>query len=356
MKRKQPRMVLISLSENRKSKSGSADKNPKLVGIIALVIAFALCGAVASAQQPKKVYRIGYLSNTDPARESARAEAIRLALRELGHVEGQNITTEYRYAEGKPDRYPELAAELVRLKVDIIVVPGGDIPIRAAKNATRTIPIVMVGQGLDPVAAGLVESLARPGGNVTGITNLGTELGGKRLELLKEAVPKLARVAILYDQAIPRSVIEAKEVLPVAARLLRLTVRSWEVRAASDFDKVFAEISKWRTDGIYVLGGGALMRGNEKRTIGFALKSRLPSVYTTPAVEAGGLMYYGADFADSHRRVATYVDKILKGAKPGDLPVQQPTKFDLVINLKTAKQIGLTIPPNVLARADRVIR
>jgi putative tryptophan/tyrosine transport system substrate-binding protein len=311
----------------------------------------------ASAQEPKKVPRIGYLSASDPATESTRAEPIRLALRALGYIERQNIATEYRYADGKIDRYPELAAELVRLKVDIIVVPGGDIPIRAAKNATKTIPIVMVGLGRDPVEAGLVESLARPGGNVTGITNLGTQLGGKRLELLKEAVPKVARVAILYDPAIPRSVLEAKEILPAAARAVRLTVRSWEVRVADGFESVFTAISKWRPDGLYVLGGGALMRANEKRIVGFALKSRSPSVYSTREyVDAGGLMSYGADLADSYRRVAYYVDKILKGANPADLPVEQPTKFELVINLKTAKQIGITIPPNVLARADKVIK
>jgi ABC-type uncharacterized transport system substrate-binding protein len=349
-------------SERRKPMSYlSRSKNSALIPqfsvlcIAFCVVLFALCFS-AQAQQPKKVFRIGYLSNTDAAGESTRSEAIRLALRKVGYIEGQNIAIEYRYAEGKQDRYPELAAELVRLKVDIIVVPGGDIPIRAAKNATKTIPIVMVGQGLDPVEAGLIESLARPGGNVTGITNLGRELGGKRLELLKEAVAKLDRVALLYDPAIPRSVLEAKEGLPVAARALRLTVRSWEVRAAGDFDRTFAAISKWRPDGLYVLGGGALMRANEKRTIGFALKSRLPSMYTTPAVDAGGLMYYGADFADSYRRVAAYVDKILKGAKPADLPVEQPTKFEFIINLKAAKQIGRIIPPNVLARADRVIR
>jgi ABC-type uncharacterized transport system substrate-binding protein len=237
------------------------------------------------------------------------------------------------------------------------VVPGGDIPIRAAKNATKTIPIVMVGQGLDPVEAGLVESLARPGGNVTGITNLGTELGGKRLELLKEAVPKLTRVAVLYNPAIPRSLLEAKEVLPVAARALRLTIRSWEVRAADDFDRVYAALNKQRPDGLYMLGTGALMRANEKQTIGFALKSRLPSMYVSKgAVEAGGLMYYGADFAESYRRVAYFVDRILKGAKPVDLPVEQPTKFELVINLKTAKQIGLIIPQSMLYRADKVIK
>ena len=207
----------------------------------------------AEAQQPKKVPRIGYLSATDAASESARAEAIRLALRELGYIEGQNIAIEYRYAEGKPDRLPELAAELVRLKVDIIVVAGGDTWIRAAKNATKTIPIVMVGLGSDPVEAGLVESLARPGGNVTGLTTLTRELGGKRLELLKEAVPKLARVAVLYDPANPPSVLEVKEVLPVAARALGLTIQPWEVRAADDFERVFAALSKQRPDGLYVL-------------------------------------------------------------------------------------------------------
>ena len=196
-------------------------------------------GAVALAQQPKKVPRIGYLVSVDPASESTRSEAIRLALRELGYIEGQNIAIEYRYAEGKHDRFPELAAELVRLKVDIIVVAGGTRRVRAAKNATKTIPIVMVGTGGDPVEAGLVESLARPGGNVTGLTNLSRELGGKRLELLKEAVPKLARVAVLYDPANPAIVLEVKEVLPVAARALAMTIQPWEVRAADGFDKCF---------------------------------------------------------------------------------------------------------------------
>ena len=214
----------------------------------------------------------------------------------------------------------------------------------------------MTGPGTDPVEAGLVESLARPGGNVTGITILSRELGGKRLELLKEAVPKVARVAVLYDPAIPASVIEVKEVLPVAARALKLTLQPWEVRTADDFDRVFAALSKQRPDGLYV-SAGPLMDANQKRTVGFALKSRLPSMYyDKESVDAGGLMSYGADLADSYRRVATYVDKILKGAKPADLPVEQPTKFELVINLKTAKQIGLTIPPEMLYRANRVIK
>ena len=278
------------------------------------------------------------------------------ALRELGYVEGQNIATEYRYVEGKVDRAPELAAELVRLKVDIIVVAAGAGVILAAKNVTKTIPIVMVGQGLDPVKAGLVESLARPGGNVTGLTLLSGDLGGKRLELLKEAVPKLARVAVLYDPAASVNVLEMKEVLPVTARALGLTVRSWEVRAPGDLESIFAALSKDSPDGLYV-PGSPLIAANEKKISDFAIKSRLPSVYQRrEAVDAGGLMHYGANLADSYRRAATYVDKILKGAKPADLPVEQPTKFELVINLKTAKQIGLTIPQKVLARADKVIR
>ena len=326
--------------------------------ILSAVLTILFLAAVnpAQAQQPKKVPRIGYLSSFDPASESTRSEAIRLALRELGYIEGQNIAIEYRYTEGKLDRVPELAAELVRLKVDIIVVAGGAPLIRAAKNATKTIPIVMVGGGPDPVEAGLVESLARPGGNVTGITNLSRELGGKRLELLKEAVPKVARVAVLYDPTAPASVLELKEVLPVAARALGLTIQPWEVRAADGFERVFAALNKQRPDGLYV-PGGPLMRANQKRIVGFALKSRLPSMYNNREyVDAGGLMSYGADLADSYRRVAYFVDRILKGAKPADLPVEQPTKFELVINLKTAKQIGLTIPPEVLARANRLIK
>ena len=323
--------------------------------ILVVVVLHAL-GVTASAQQPKKVPTIGYLSAGDAAPQSTRAAAIRLALRELGYIEGQNIASEYRYAGEKRDRAPELAAELVRLKVDIIVVTGGNRIILAAKNATKTIPIVMTGAGLDPVEAGLVESLARPGGNVTGLTLLVGELGGKRLELLKEAVPKLARVAVLYETALPGSLRELKEVLPAAAGGLRLTIQPWEVRAADGFDRVFATLSKQRPDGLYVLGG-PLMRANGKRIAGFALKSRLPSVYTLrEPVDAGGLMSYAADLAESYRRVAYYVDRILKGAKPADLPVEQPTKFELVINLKTAKQIGLAIPPEVLARASRLIK
>jgi ABC-type uncharacterized transport system substrate-binding protein len=263
---------LVSCFDNPKSKI----QNRKLVGIVALVVTFVTCGVVATAQQPKKVHQIGYLSATDAASDFARSEAIRLALRAFGYVEGQNIATHYRYAEGKQDRLPELAAELVRLKVDIIVVAAADRAIRAAKNATKTIPIVMVGAGLDPVEAGYIESLARPGGNLTGLTNFTKELGGKRLELLKEVFPKLARVAVLYDPGTPDSV----------------------------HDVLCAGVS-----------------------------------------DAGGLISYATSINDLYRRAAIYMDRLLKWAKPGDLPVEQPTRFELVINLKTAKQIGVTIPP-----------
>jgi putative ABC transport system substrate-binding protein len=328
-------------------------KRAAVPSILVVVVLLAVA-VIAEAQQAKKVPRIGYLSATNPARESARFEAIRLALRELGYTEGQNIATEYRYAEGKRDRDLELAAEIVRLKADVIVVAGGDGAIRAAMNATKTIPIVMVGGGADPVEAGVVESLARPGGNVTGLTNLSRGLSGKRLELLKEAVPKIARVAVLYNPTAP-SAIELKGVQS-AGRALRLSIQPWEVRAADDFEKVFAVQSNERPDGLYVIGG-ALMRSNEKQIVGLALKSRLPSVYNDrEAVDAGGLMSYSADLADSYRRVAYFVDRILKGAKPADLPVEQPTKFEFIINLKTAKQIGLTIPPELLARATRLIK
>jgi ABC-type uncharacterized transport system substrate-binding protein len=315
---------------------------------------FALCFA-ASAQQPKKVPRIGYLSPLSRASDT-RAERFRMALGELGYIGGQNIAVEYRYAEGKNDRQPELAAELVRLKVDIIVAAGGDTAIRSAISATKTIPIVMLGQGSDPVRGGFIQNLARPGGNVTGVTFFSRDLGGKRLELLKEAVVKTARVAVLYDPSPGGPSREVKEDLPVAGRALKLTVQPWEVRDADGLEKVFAALRKERPDGLYAAITGELMNANVKRIAGFALDRRLPSVGNTPWMNAGGLMSYGADLTDGYRRVATYVDKILKGAKPADLPVEQPTKFELVINLKTAKQIGLTIPQKLLARADRVIK
>ncbi len=346
------KQVSDSCSDNRKSNIQKRPRGRKLVGLSAFAVAFAMCGAVAMAQPLKKIPRIGYLSVADPTTDPW-SQGIRQALRERGYIEGQNIATQYRYAEGKPDRLPELAVELVGLKVDIIVVAGGTDTVRAAMNATKTIPIVMTGGGSDPVEAGLINSLARPGGNVTGITILVGDLGGKRLELLKEAIPKLARVGVLYDPANSRVVRDMKEVLPVAARALRLTLQPWEVRTADGFEKVFAAMGKQRPDGLYVPSGSARIRG----IVGFALKSRLASMYvSSPFVDAGGLMSYGADEADRHRRVAYFVDRILKGAKPADLPLEQPTKFEFVINLNTAKQIDVTIPPEVLARATRLIK
>ncbi len=309
----------------------------------------------AEAQQPEKVFRIGYLSAVDAASDTTRSEAIRAALRELGYIEGQNIAIEYRYGEGKQERYPELAAELVRLKVDIIVVSGG--VVRAAKNATKTIPIVMRGGGSDPVEAGLVESLARPGGNVTGITSLSRELGGKRLELFKEAVPKIARVAVLYDPANPSSVRRGERGSPSGGACAGVDYSALGGTSCGRFREGIRCAEQAAPRWTLRARRGPLMAANEKRIANFALKSRLPSMYgNREAVDAGGLMSYGADIADSYRRVAYYVDRILKGAKPADLPVEQPTKFEFVINLKTAKQIGLTIPPEVLARANRLIK
>ena len=310
--------------------------------------------APVQAQQPGKIPRIGYLSGTDRETDARRAELLRQALRKLGYVEGQNIFIEYRHAAGNSDRLIANAAEVVRLKVNLIVVAGGDGGIRAAINATKIIPIVMMGQGSNPVKAGFVESLARPGGNVTGFSNVTVDLSGKRLELLKEAAPRLARVAVFYNPAGRSSVAEVKEELPIAARTLELTIQPWAVRDAAALEKALTELSKDRPDGLYMPGG--VVRPAIRRLISFALMNRLPSIYGEPlAAEAGGLMSYTAEEAEHYNRVAYYVDKILKGAKPADLPVEQPTKIEFVINLKTAKQIGLTIPPNVLARADKII-
>jgi len=327
----------------------------KIVSGFALwAVLFTLC-ATAEAQQQAKIPRIGYLTGGSPSSAAIRIEPFRQGLRELGYVEGKNIVIELRFADGKLERLPELAAELVRLKV-LVIVTGGPQATRPAKQATLMIPIVMAQDG-DPIGNGFVASLAHPGGNVTGVTNLSYVIGGKRLELLKEVVPKLARVAFLYDAANSDALRELKEDLPVPARTLKLTIEPWEAKTGDDFDKNFAAMGKQRPGGIYVAGGGPLMRPNRKRIVNLALKSRLPSVYNSKEFgEAGGLMSYSADRGDSYMRVANYVDKILKGVKPGDLPIEQPTKFELVINLKTAKQIGLTIPPNVLARADKVIK
>jgi ABC-type uncharacterized transport system substrate-binding protein len=332
----------------------SADQH--FVVILAFgALLFALCFP-AQAQQTKKTYRIGYLSATDRASDAPRANAIRMALRDLGYIEGDNINFEYRHASGKL-RQPELAAELVGLKVDLIIVAGGDVGIRAAINATKTIPIVLTGFGSDPVKAGFVQSLARPGGNVTGFTIFTTELGGKRLELLKETVTNLTRVAVLYGVGSPGITRELKEDIPRVARALKLNVQPWGVRDVGGLEKIFASFITQRPDGLYAPITGGVITANQKRIADFALKNCLPSIYSNSlAVNDGGLMSYAADESERYRRVANYVDRILNGAKPADLPVEQPTKFEFVINLKTAKQIGLIIPPNVLARADRVIK
>jgi putative tryptophan/tyrosine transport system substrate-binding protein len=305
--------------------------------VFLLVISFLKTVSLADAQQPKKVFRIGYLSANAPATDVTRAKTIRQALSESGYIEGQNITIEYRYAENRLDRLPELAAELARLKVEVIIAAGG--VILPAKQATKAIPIVMTGSGSDPVKAGFVESLARPGGNITGIISFSTELGGKRFEVFKEAIPKAIRIVVIYDPAAPGSVREVKEDLPIAARVPGLTVQPWEVKNSDALEKVFNALNKERVDGLYLRSGGPGLRAdNEKRIIDFTVIRKVPSIYTNRrAIDVGGLMYYGADVADANRRVAYYVDRILKGAKPADLPVEQPTKFEFVVNLKTAK-------------------
>ena len=318
--------------------------------IAAILLAVAV---IAHAQQPKKVPRIGYLSNGDPATESTGSEAIRLALRELGYVEGQNIATEYRYTEGKRDRLPDLLAELVRLKVDVIVT-GGPASTRAAKEATSTIPIVMEFDN-DPVGNGFVPSLARPGGNITGLSTLAPELSGKQLELLKEIVTKLSRVAVFGNTTLPGNAQALRET-ELAAEALKLKVQYIDMLGPKDFETAFRAASKGRAEAVLALASPVFVL-QRTQIADLAAKSRLPAIYDRQEfVDDGGLMSYGTNFTDLSRRAATYVDKILKGAKPADLPVEQPTKFEIVINLKTAKQIGLTIPSHVLLQADRVIK
>jgi len=319
--------------------------------LVALIL-LALC-TPAEAQQPKKVPRIGLLAAVSPSVISARIEAFRQGLRELGYVEGKNIVIEWRYAEGKPDRLRELAAELVRLKVDVIVSWGPPVT-RSAKEATSTIPIVMAFDN-DPVGNGFVTSLARPGGNITGLSALYPEISGKRLELLKEVVPKLSRVAVFETSTNPGNAQSLRET-ELAAGALGVHLQSLDVRGPEDIETVFREARKGRADAVIVLAGPILI-SHQTQIVDLTVRNRLPSVYGQPEyVEVGGLMFYGPSIADLSRRAATYVDKILKGTKPADIPVEQPTKFELVINLKAAKQIGLTIPPNVLVRADKVIK
>ena len=307
----------------------------------------------ARAQQPKKIPRIGWLEISSPNPEVLRLIGLfRKGLYDFGWFEGQNLAIEYRYAEGKAERLPELAAELVRLKVDLIATHSGS-PIRAAKKATKTIPIVMVVSG-DPVADGTVASLARPGGNITGLSILSPELSGKRLELLKEIIPGLSRVAVLRD---PKMHGPAWKEVEAVASFLRLKLQALDVRGPDDLARLFQEAIKRRAQALLVLSHPLFSRDYRTMIVELAAKHRLPAMYGNKDVpEVGGLMSYGADSSANFRRAATYVDKILKGTKPADLPVEQPMKFEFVINLNAAKQIGLTIPPNVLVRAEKVIR
>jgi len=328
-------------------------KNKRVCCLVLCATLLGLC-LPAGAQLPTNVPRIGYLSgrtNPTPTAPDSSLESLRQGLRQLGYVEGKNIFFEYRFGGGANERLPDLAFELVRLKVDVIVSAAIQ-PSLAAKKATSTIPIVFAGVG-DPIAWGLVESIARPGGNATGLTNFSPELSGKRVELLKEVLPRISRLAVLRDpHQPPQSFNETQK----AAQLLGVKLHSLEIRDAPDVEKAFLGMRTQRADAFITLPQTVLYI-HRKRILELAIKNRLPSVYGDKLwVDAGGLMSYGPDTSDINRRAAVYVDKILKGTKAADLPVEQPTKFEFIVNLKTAKQIGLTIPPNVLARADKVIR
>ena len=336
-------------SDNRKSKI----ENLKWLGLSVIAFVLVVCGAVAEAQQPVKVLRIGVLAPTTPSFFSSRVEAFRQRLRELGYLEGKNISIEYRYADGKLDRLPHLAAELVHLKVDVILT-AGEFGVLAAKNATSTIPIVF-GVAEDAVESGLVSSLARPGGNATGLTVLAADLGGKRLELLRESFPKIARVAFLWPPGGPRGNVPFTE-MEAAAKALGLKLQSLPVRGLDDFEPAF-EAAKRESAQALVTTPTTIINTQRDRIVDFAAKNRLPAMYATSEfVEVGGLMSYAPSYTDLFRRAATYVDKILKGRKPADLPVEQPMKFEFIINLKAAKQIGLTIPQCTLMKADKVIK
>jgi putative ABC transport system substrate-binding protein len=345
-------------SDNRKSKTctelSRSIQNLKRLGPWLIAFSLTAGGVVAQAQQATKIHRIGLLS-AGPAHDlsyASRHDAFRQGLRQLGYVEGKNLTIEERFADGKLDRQPPLAAELIRSKVDVIVV-GGATGVRAVRRHTSTIPTVMAFVSDDPVQAGFVDSLARPGGNITGLTSISTELSGKRLELIKEAIPKLARVAFLRDPTNPATAPAETE---VAAKLLKVDLQLLEARSSVDFENAFRSAVKGRADAVIIQSGG-LFTTHEMQIINLAAKNRLPAMYTEQNyVSAGGLMAYATSIDDLYRRAATYVDKILKGSSPADLPVERPMKFELVINLKAAKQIGLMIPANLLARADTVIR
>ena len=323
--------------------------------VICLALGTVLCAlsSSADAQQPKQLPRVGYLASGSRSSELSHIEAFNGGLRERGYTEGQNIIIEYRFAEGKLDRLPALAADLVRSKVDVIVTGGGPTT-RAAKDATKSIPTVLVNIS-DPVALGFVASLAKPGGNMTGLASIQTDLGGKRVELLKEILPQLSRLAVLANRDVPGYGVQMKEV-EVAAQTIGLQLQVEDIRGPNDLEKAFSAITKGRAGALLGLTNPTfnILRS---RIAELAVKSRLPSMYGDRAfVDSGGLISYGPDVLDSFRRAAVYVDKILRGAKPAELPVEQPRKFEFMINLKTAKQIGLTIPSTVLVRADRAIR
>jgi putative ABC transport system substrate-binding protein len=321
---------------------------PILVAVMLLGVAL-----TAEAQQPVRIPRIGILITASASSFSARVEAFRQRLRELGYVEGKNIVIEYRYAEGKRERLSALAAELVRLKVDVIVTTGV-VPVLAAKKANPTIPIVFAASS-DPVGSGLVSSLAQPGGTITGLSQMAPDLDGKRLELLKEAFPKIVRVAFLWQAGGIRGNLELTD-MEAAAKVLGIKLLSLPVRSLDDFDSAFARAKREGAQTL-ITTTGALIVTQRRRVLDFAAKNRLPAMYpNSEFVEAGGLMSYGPDYTELWRRAADFVDKILKGTKPADMPVEQPTKFEFLVNLKTAKQIGLTIPQKVLERADKVIR
>jgi putative ABC transport system substrate-binding protein len=345
----------FGLGKHVQSKSGSTGeklmrKRFFQVALSALLLALSF---PAEAQQPAKVPKIGWLGARSPSGPRSGRELFWQEFRELGYVEGKNVTLEYRYADNKLDQLPALADELVRLKVDLLIAPT-TVEAAAAKNATKTIPIVFYNVA-DPVVSGLVESLAKPKGNITGFTTITAALAGKRLELLKETFPKLSRVAVLWDPQNPSTAEQWKE-SQLAGRQLGLQLHSMEVSSADKLERTFKEATNAGSAAL-ALAQSPLVASNQKLIVDLAIRNRLPAIFTRGNyVASGGLMSYGADDAEPFRRLAAFVDKILKGAKPADLPVEQPTKFEFVINLKTAKQIGLTIPPNVLARADRVIR
>ena len=344
-----------SLSDNLKSKTCPElcrrIENRKWVGLSVIAFVLVVTGAVTQAQQPTKVPRIGFVG---PATTDPRTASFRQGLRDIGYTEEKNILVEYRYVGGRVDRFPDVVAELVQLKVDVLVAVPFQ-AILAAKQATKTIPIVMV-TTLDPVATGIVDSLARPGGNITGLARLTRVLGGKRLELIKETAPKVSRVGVLWAADDEGSAIGFKD-YETAARALNIPLQSIGVRGPNpDLESAIGEAAKGPSDALIAIRGGLLNR-YQKRIADLAIENRLPSMFEgNDFVEAGGLLSYTTNDDESFRRAAVYVDKIVKGAKPTDLPVEQPTKFEFVINLQTAKQIGLTIPPNVLARADRVIK